>query len=169
MEKVPDWDQRPFEIAYLLNPAFCALLLHEAIKGYQKEHLSDSGMPYYLSFLILPIVLHKTTRELLPRRITKELYDWLKENPRVYNDYPGRVRRLTPFTREAIIFGMQRGLIGVDEEGDLVDPNSHSSPLTATCSSRELSLYLKSARLVGRWFARTGNVVTIYRMWRIQP
>lgn len=168
MDKVPDWDQRPFEIAYLLNPAFCTLLLCEAIVGYQEEHLSDSGMPYPLSFLILPIVLHKTTRELLPRRITKDLYDWLQENPEVYSDYAGRVRRLAPFAREAIIFGMQRGLIGIEQQGELVS-TPHSSPQAATCSCRELSRYWEVASLVGRWFARTGSVATIYRMWRIKP
>lgn len=30
------WDERPREEAYLFNPAFCATLLHEFVKEFQK-------------------------------------------------------------------------------------------------------------------------------------
>ena len=29
------WSERPKEIAYLLNPAFCGEILYKAIEGYQ--------------------------------------------------------------------------------------------------------------------------------------
>jgi hypothetical protein len=162
------WDQRPLEIAYLLNPAFCILVLNEAIRNYQETRSTNNGMPYPLSFLILPLVLHRKTRELLPKKISKDLYDWLQENPVVYSGYADRIRRLAPLTKEAIIFGVQRQIIGVDQQGNLISSFTPSS-YSADKSAPDLSLYLKSAGLIGRWFASFGSVETIYRTWRIRP
>ncbi|WP_414577239.1 three component ABC system middle component [Anabaena sp. CCY 9402-a] len=66
------WEQRPLEYANLLNPAFCSIILHNAIKGYQNE--KKQGMPYPLLFLLLPLVLHNSTRNalLLSRKESQE-------------------------------------------------------------------------------------------------
>src|ERR1039457_6981771 len=55
------WNDRPPEIAHLFNPAFCALLIREGVLGFVE--VSPGGMPYPLVFLLLPIVLHKATRD----------------------------------------------------------------------------------------------------------
>jgi hypothetical protein len=43
------WNQRPFEIRNLFNPAFCALILFRALAGYEEE--SAGGMPFSLTLL----------------------------------------------------------------------------------------------------------------------
>lgn len=161
--RLPPWKERPFEIAYLLNPAFCMLALNEAVRSYQQVNPKGSGMPYPMSFLVLPVILHQRTRELLPKRITRDLYNWIQENPIVYSGYASRVRRLVPLNKEAIIFGMQRHIIGVERNGDLISLRE--------LDDRELNLsaYVESASLIGRWFAGAGSAETIFRMWRIKP
>ena len=72
------WSERPPEVAHLFNPAFCALLLREAVRGFAE--VSPSGMPHPLVFLLLPIVLHKATRESLPGSITTKMHPWLQEH-----------------------------------------------------------------------------------------
>ena len=57
------WDQRPFEIRNLFNPAFCGLVLFRALHGYEEE--DDRGMPFSLSLLVLPLCLHKDSREII--------------------------------------------------------------------------------------------------------
>jgi hypothetical protein len=167
LRTIPPWDQRPPEIAYLLNPAFCVLLLNESVCDYQKIKSSNVGMPYPLIFLVLPIVLHKKTREALPHKLSVDLHDWLQENPIVYSGYSDRVKRMVPLTKEAIIFGMQRKVLSFSSSGCLA--SKLSLPSTANDSNSSLVLHLVIARLVGRWFAKTGSVETIYRMWRIRP
>ena len=46
------WDQRPFEIRNLFNPAFCGLVLSRALHGYEEE--DARGMPFSLTLLVLP-------------------------------------------------------------------------------------------------------------------
>ena len=59
------WAGRPTELAYLFNPAFCGWVLREAVAGYAS--VKPAGLPLPLAFLILPVVLHRVTRELVPR------------------------------------------------------------------------------------------------------
>jgi hypothetical protein len=49
------WDQRPFEMRNLFNPAFCGLVLFRAMQGYEEE--DPNGIPFSLSLLVLPSVL----------------------------------------------------------------------------------------------------------------
>ena len=89
------WAERPTELAYLFNPAYCGLLLREAIDGYNAE--KPEGMFFPLAFLVLPVVLHRHTRELLPRGITTALQPWLQEHPQVHVtmvEQPGNSRPL---------------------------------------------------------------------------
>ena len=72
------WSERPIEIAHLLNPAFCSTLLFESITGYKQEN--GSGMPFATAFLVLPVVLHKPTRDHLPKSIATKLHAWIQDN-----------------------------------------------------------------------------------------
>jgi hypothetical protein len=62
---VRPWNQRPIEIRNLFNPAFCGLVMHRAMCGYEEEESSPQGVPFSLTFLVLPLCLHKETREVL--------------------------------------------------------------------------------------------------------
>lgn len=66
-----EWDQRPQDVANLLNPAFDGFLLFQAIAGFQKE--ADDEMPFELAFLVLLFVLHEKTRTRLPSKVTTHL------------------------------------------------------------------------------------------------
>jgi hypothetical protein len=68
------WNDRPTEIANLLNPAFCALLLAQAVRGYQEE--TKVGLPYALAFLVLPLVLHKPTMTRSAAELQLEFSHW---------------------------------------------------------------------------------------------
>lgn len=50
------WDQRPFEIRNLFNPAFCGVVLFRAMQSYEEEN--SQGMPFSRS-LVLPLCLQK--------------------------------------------------------------------------------------------------------------
>ncbi len=160
------WEERPREFATLLNPAFCALLLREAISGYYKE--ANRGMPYPLVLIVLPIVLHKGTREALPGTTRTMLHVWLQSNPAARISFAPRVRQLVPYTREALIFGIQNRVLALDDNGQLVrgqqrlrNPDWERDAEPALCRQR--------AGFIGRWFAQAGEATTIFAMWGIRP
>ena len=106
------WNQRPFIVANLFNPAFCALLLFDFINQYSKKK-DNLGMPYSLMYFILPIVLHKETRDSLPKSTNKILHPWIQENPNIRIGFSQRAREFVPFTKEALILGVSSGLFSI--------------------------------------------------------
>ena len=57
------WDQRPFEVRNLFNPAFCGLILFRALQGYEEEN--PDRMPFSLTLLVLPLCLQKDSRQMI--------------------------------------------------------------------------------------------------------
>jgi ABC-3C biological conflict system middle component len=157
--------RRPAEIRTLLNPAFCSLLLREAAKSYAAR--THTELPVALSFLVLPIVLHRPTREMLPRTSRSKMHVWIRENAIVRIGFARRASELVPYTREALVFGMvhnslklgPEGAIGAGDAGDSYSPATHT----------EARSCLNGATLVGKLFAAAGDAGTILVAWGVRP
>ena len=76
-------------------------------------------MPLPLAFMILPIVLHKSTREKLPRSQRKQLTEWIQENVSCKISFSERVISLRNYTQESIAFGLSHEWLSIDSEGKL--------------------------------------------------
>lgn len=165
------WSERPDELANLLNPAFCGFLLRTSIEGYSEA--SGVGMPLALTFLVLPLVLHKATREALPRSVATKLLAWLHDNPDLRIDFAQRARSLVPFTRESLLFLTVHDLTQT-VPGGLVTPIGDFAAArrtlnTTTSATDEIAMCCNKSRFVGRWFAQSGDATTIYSFFGIQP
>jgi hypothetical protein len=158
------WEQRPVEVANLFNPAFCTVLLQSSIRGFQSQR--DGGMPYPLLFLVLPIVLHSYTRQTLPRTTATKMHVWLQEHPEVRIGFVERSRNLVPYTKEALIFGIQAGTITIGTDGSFAwVPKS----LRKSGHDSELDRLQKRAEFLGKWLAQFEEPSNIFTMWGIRP
>jgi hypothetical protein len=162
------WAQRSREERALLNPGFCANMLWHAARGY--AGVGSGALSFEESFLVLPFVLHRNTREALPRNTRTSLAVWLNENPLARGRITSRARLLVTFTKEAMTFGGVRGLIRIDD-GRLhaeekwkrsVDPSLRGS-------SDEVRECAKRAEFVGKWFALAGNALTVLALMGVRP
>ena len=160
------WTSRPTEVAHLLNPAFCSVLLHEAVSGYEQE--LETGMPFALSFLVLPLVLHKPSRDVLPRTVATKFHSWVHNNQELRVDFHKRAEWLSPHTKESLHFGMRAGILVVLDEGLLSAPK-HSCKDPGWPSQTEPGTCRSSARFVGRWFTRAGEAATIFAILGVTP
>jgi Family of unknown function (DUF6521) len=158
------WDRRPIEIASLLNPAFCGEVIRQCIESYQKTE--SQPFPFPLVYLILPIVLHKKTRETIVAQ--RQLHVWLQANENVKIGFADRTRELVPITKEAMIFLLQVGAIEVDEQAGL-HVVSYQRRIPPSQPEGEISDCYRTAVVIGRWFARAANVPTIYALWGVRP
>ena len=68
------WAERPPEEASNLNHAFCGELICRAVAEYSR--IRQAPLNFALAFTILPIVLHKRTRDELPGNASAALYGW---------------------------------------------------------------------------------------------
>ena len=99
----------------LFNPAFLARLLHAAASDYKST--AQVGMPAPLAFLLLPLVLHKPTRDDLPMLATVQMQKWIREHPQHLAGLDARVRAMRPFVGLAVRFGLRHALLESSDGG----------------------------------------------------
>lgn len=159
------WNERPFEIRNLFNPAFCGLVLLRALQGFKDEN--DSGMPFSLSLLILPICLHKDSREIIAQHPRSYLLKTISNNPQFLVGFAERARSLLPYTFEGLGFAMHLQSFEVSDSGRLIllDKGVRKK-IYGTDESIECQ---KVAQILGKSFAKIGDRVTIYTTLGIRP
>lgn len=161
------WRERSSEEAHLLNPAFCCINLIAACVGYSDS--ADRPLPFALGFVVLPLTLHRRTRESLPRSIRTSIPSWLQKNMDARLGFHNRVMALRPYTREALRYGLGVGWIKVDRSGGL----SAAADILVRQSIRSLNGEAREcvtrAKFLGRWLGRSPSTETTMALWGIRP
>lgn len=162
------WRARSIEERNLLNPGFCSMLLWQSALAYGSER--KAAMAIELSFLVLPFVLHRETRESLPRKITTSLPTWLAEQPIVRTRLGERASALRPFTREALVFGGSHGLLSLSADGVLAnDTMKRRVAAGLKPTSDEVRACAKRAEFFGRWLEKAGDKETVMALLGVRP
>jgi len=160
------WNKRPIEVAHLLNPAFCSIILSESVLGYNQEF--GNTMPYSLSFLVLPLVLHKPTRDLLPKTIATKFHSWVHQNQAIRVGFHIRTKQLVPFTKEALHWGVSSGMLVFSGQGSLDASKQKFDSFNWPLDS-EPEICKKKAHFIGKWLTRAGDSATIFAIMGIKP
>jgi hypothetical protein len=156
------WNERVVEEANLFNPAFCSMLIAKACKDYSKKGQEPLSFP--LAFLILPLIVHPGTRAALPYSTVTSLISWTQERRGDLVEFGAHTRRLLPYTREAIMFGLAHTMLTLDESGGINIGKSYVAPTEKKTElfTPEVRDCLDRAGFVGRWFAGAGTASTIF-------
>ena len=159
------WNERPFEVRNLFNPAFCGVLLLRAIKSYEEEN--GSGMPFSLVLLVLPICLQNDSREIVLSHSRSYLLKTVGDNPQILIGFAERAKKLLPYALEGLGFAMQLNSFQVTNEGSLCIKNKGIRiKIDGTKESVECQ---KAAQIIGRKFAQIGDRITIYTTFGVKP
>ncbi len=159
------WNERPIEIRNLFNPAFCGLVLMRALRGYEEE--DPRGMPFSLILLVLPLCLHKPSRDILQTGTRSYLLKLVSSHPELLIGFARRTTDLLPFAFEALGFLRQMGLFTLDGQGRLqAAPAGMRKSITGTA---ETVACQRVARFLGREFARVGDRSTLYMTMGVRP
>ena len=150
------------EVRRLLNPGFLSVVIAIAAEGYQDER--QESLPFLLALLVPPLILHRETRENLPKVVVTKLSDWAKNYPQLIHLVPKHTQEFLPLTKEAIIFGSNIGTLTVNSDGSLISLKSptRSKIVKAGQMSVEIPDIVKRAYFAGRWLAHAGTIATIY-------
>lgn len=158
------WNERPIEIRNLFNPTFCGLILHRALAGF--DQIDKDGMPFSLSMLLLPLCLHRQSRETLQQGNRSYLLKIVAEHPELQVGFPRRCTDVLPFTFEGLGLLMHFNTITVRPDGRLlpgggVRKSISGTPETIACQ--------RVAAFLGKEFARIGDRGTIYTTFGVRP
>lgn len=152
------WEERPPETKYLLNPAFCSRLLYAAIFEYESK--SGRPMPFPLIYLILPLVLHKRTREKI-NSVTK-LLNWTQANQELLLGFPARAKGLVEITNESIEFLLCSGIAQLTDTGEIIRTPRKRKLSEADYLNEEIKQCIWKSKHVARWFIGAGTTENVY-------
>jgi hypothetical protein len=145
------------------------MLIARACKDYTKK--AQEPLPFSLSFLVLPIVLHPKTRAALPYSTGTSLLSWTQERRADLTQFGTHARVLEPYAREAIIFGVSNGTLLLFDSGDIGTGSAYVAPSEKRTEyfTPEVRECLERAGFVGRWFAGAGTPATIFSALGVTP
>lgn len=161
------WAERPVEEARLFNPAFCGELIGRTVVEFHAAR--QQALEFTLAYLVIPLVLHRPTREILPTRANKAFAGWTAEHSARLVELPDRTVQLRPITSEALMFAVRHELL-MFRDGELV-PGAHPVRLQSRklIDTEEVRAVRKAASLLGRWFARQGTQTSVLRGMGVAP
>jgi Family of unknown function (DUF6521) len=158
------WADRSPETAALLNPALLAVVSAAAASQYERE--SQEPMPWPLAFLAAPLVLHRGTRDALPRSTRTHLATWITNNPVIRAGFPQRAQSLTGLVREGLRFGMTHGALSVTADGRI---QGLFPPSARPIQGGDAADIVRSAGFVGKWFTRADQPATLFALLGVAP
>ena len=159
------WRFRSRAQAAMLNPALLAVVTAAAASEYQRA--GREPMPWPLAYLVAPLVLHRGTREALPRTTRTHLGNWVSQNPVIHAGLPARAQSLAEPVREGLRFGIAHGVLQVDEQGRLT--GELATPEAKVAAPREVDQIIARAGLVGKWFAKIDQPATAFAVLGVAP
>jgi len=165
VKTLKSWENRAIEIAYLLNPAFCGRVIYHAIKTYSEQ--TSRPLPFSLVYLILPLVLHRKTRERI--NSVTQMQIWIQRNPDALIGFAERTKNLVKITNEAVEFLMQSKIVTLTNNAELELIRLLPSSSTSKFVNTEIKECINKSSHVARWFAKGGTVETIYSSWGVRP
>ena len=160
-----EWKIRKKEVAYLLNPAFCSRTLYGAIKKYNE--VSNRAFPFPLIYLVLPLVLHKSTRKLINVKTT--MLVWVQKYPELFIGFAQRASDLVEITNEAVELLLQSELVQLTNEAGLQVNRTIKAMSKTKFVDDEIKECINKSEHVGKWFAVAGSTETIYISLGVRP
>ncbi len=154
------------EARALQNPAFCGILLWAFCREYYDSHSTHNGAPFALTFLVLPMVLHEGTRQLIlgtqPSSGLRFFTEKFSSPQIAQSDALATLQRRVEITRKLTMDSMQMllgcGLLSLEpESGFLLASKARGLPQQIPESMDPL---IRAAKRLGRWT----SALTVYEV-----
>jgi len=153
------WGSPAPVLAAMLNPGLVALVLAGSCSGYQHE--ADSGLPWALSFVVAPLVLHRGARDALPQKVSSHLPVWVARHPAIRAGFPQRAAALAEPLRQGLRFGGRYGGLTPGEDRVVA-----AQPVSSGTEPHLHDLVSK-ATFVGRWMSKLDQPSTAFAVFGI--
>jgi hypothetical protein len=160
------WSERSRTQAVMLNPALLATLTANAASQY-RDH-SDHLMPWFYAYIVAPLVLHRGTRESLPKNVRANLNTWVADHPVEHAGFAPRAVSLRDSVQEGLRFGLRTGLLSVNDAGgvtaSLAKGRGHS-----LAKDSEVQAIVARAGFVGKWLTKIEQPATVFVVLGVAP
>lgn len=123
-------------------------------------------MPWELAFLVVPLVLHRTTRTAYPRSAATHFTKWVNENAEALARFSANASAFSPYVREGLRYGLRSGTLALTIDAGLSATIPKHTKLARDTELRQIAT---AAALTGAWFARAGTVENVFNQLGVSP
>lgn len=134
------------EVGNLLNPAFCSLIYASIVDGYNSKN--KKSIPIYMPYILLPIVLHRESREKIPNTSITKFHLWIQSEGQIVMGLDERIKRLKPFVSNSSMFLFGQGLLCLDDDYRLSIKNQKKTKQIIN-KAEYVAEYTRSAKVLG--------------------
>lgn len=164
MDNSNAWQKRPLELANLFNPAYLAILINKISEGYKTQ--SSYNLPYAVTFLAIPLIIFPSYSQLLPRTPATKLHAWLAENQEILYEFPELASSVSPYVREAILFGILHDLFELSESQGIYFKKTNIKKIEKDQKNIDV---LKKAVLVGKLLGQVNHTQSLFSIFGVRP
>jgi hypothetical protein len=118
------------------------------------------------------LVLHKITRENIPRGVNTTFSTWITQRQGAHAKigYPERTRSIAPYVKEALAFALANQLLTNNSDGSFSTNQNVAIPSRSNDNiTDEILECFKKAHFCGRWLARAGKIETVMALLGVKP
>lgn len=123
-------------------------------------------MPWAFPFLIAPLVLHRNTRDALPRRVTTHWARWVSAHPVLRAGFPPRALSLVEPVRDGLRFGLSVGVLHLAGGDSLTGGLTRNAQVDG---GGDVAVIIRSAGFVGRWLTQLDQPATVFALLGVTP
>lgn len=163
-QTLPPWNERSSPAADVLNPAIVAVSIAWCSRRYENDR--NQAMPWELAFLVVPLVLHRKTRNAYPRSAATHFTTWVNRNPEAVARFAPNAASFAPYVREGLRYGLRSGALVLTSECGLSAQLPHKVKFEQESELREIAT---AAALTGAWFARAGSAENVFNQLGVSP
>ncbi|MGY0713279.1 three component ABC system middle component [Azospirillum argentinense] len=154
-------------VGLVQNPAFGAVVLWQFGRGFQAEKI-DALPPLNSFFLVLPIILHAETLEVVRSTypssgLAKFVSKVAESRERLYAIHE-RAVALRGLTLESVAAGVSSQLLSVNYESAAIRANELKLPTPV----EGIKIHLAGAERLGRWFSRLPQG-QVFKLLQVEP
>lgn len=158
--------ENSLETKDLLNPAFCGLIYASIVEGFNAK--SNTPIPFYLPYILMPLVLHKESRLLIPSTSIKKFHGWLHENEQIKMGLAERAKGLKPFVSQAMTFLHGQEYISIDQGSGIRIKNLKKLKAIIN-KSDSIAEYLIKAKTLGAICGKNNSEISILALLGVRP
>ncbi len=140
--------------ARMLNAGFCAVLTVSLLKDTAADVIGyGPGLSWLAPYLLLPLVLHKTTAEQLVNSRSRGLQEFLHGHSPVLAGYEHRARILVPYVRAGLACAVRREAVTLDKPSRriLLTSSADGRDRIHEILTEEGNRSVIASRKLGRW------------------
>lgn len=157
--------EKSTETKNLLNPAFCGLVYASIVDGFNSK--SSTLIPFYLPYILMPIVLHKESRLAIPATSVSKFHIWLQGNEQIKIGLARRIKSLEPYVSDASMFLHGQGYI--ESTTDFCIKLKKTSTMKKIVNSSESIVeYTTKAQTLGAICGKNNSVLSILALLGVQ-